>query len=398
MTTFLYKGYKDDGEAVFGASAQPTRAEMETYLTTLNVFNAEIFESKTPFSKKQFSLVSASELSIFCKQISVMFFSYITVLDGIILLGEQADNKVLKTTFLEIHKLLEEGYTFAESVAMYDHVFGTYLVQMALIGERSGSLDVVFADLSNYFEKEAEIKRRVKSAIIYPACLSALTLVTFIFIVESILPLFNEILNSVGAKMSPLTANIINFSNFLDNYFILIVFFVLVAIGGVYIYLSSDNGKNNLDKIKAKTPYLSYITNRVITARFARSLGMMLKSGLDIYYALDQSTVLINNSYLLERFNEANQKIKQGEALAKSLEEINVFPSLFIKMITIGEKTGNLDEMLAKTSDMYEIEAYDAIDRTTKLIEPILITILSIVMGGLLLAIMLPMITIMNAI
>ncbi len=398
MTTFLYKGYKDDGEAVFGSSAQNTRTEMETYLNSINVFNAEIFESKTPFSKKHYSLVSARELSIFCKQISVMFFSYITILDGIILLSEQSDNKILKMTFLEIHKLLEEGYSFAESVAMYNHIFGPYLVKMTLIGERSGNLDIVFADLSNYFEKESEIKRRVKSAIIYPACLSALTLITFMYIVESILPLFNEILTSVGATLSPLTSAIINISIFLDNYFVLILFFIIVAIGGIYIYLSRDEGKYKLDSIKAKTPYLSYITNRVITARFARSLGLLLKSGLDIYYALDQCTVLINNVYLLERFQEASEKIKQGESLGKSLEEINVFPKLFIKMIIIGEKTGNLDEMLAKTSEMYEVEAYDAIDRTTKLIEPILITILSIVMGGLLLAIMLPMISIMNAI
>ncbi len=398
MTTFLYKGYKDDGEAVFGSGSYNAKTELETYLESINLKNTEIFESQTPFSKKHYSLVSAKELSIFCKQISVMFFSYITVLDGIVLLSDQTDNKVLKTTFNEIHKLLEEGYTFAESISMYKHVFGVYMVQMTLIAERSGNLDVVFADLSNYFEKEAEIRRRVKSAVIYPACLSALTLVTFIYLVKSILPLFNQILTSVGAEMSPLTSLIINISMFVENYIFLLIFLIIIIIGGLYIYLSSDIGRKKFDKFKAVAPHISFITNRVITARFARSLGLLLKSGLDIYYALDQSTVLINNSYILEKFQMANEKVKQGESLAEALNEIKIFPSLFIKMITIGEKTGNLDEMLTKTSEIYEIEAYDAIERTTKLIEPILITILSIVMGGLLLAIMLPMVSIMNAI
>ncbi len=397
MTTFLYKGYKDDGEPVFGSNSFNTKQELEDFLVSKNINDPIIIESDTKFKKGKFSTVSPKELSIFCKQISVMFFSYITIVDGLLLLAEQTDNQQLKTAFNEINTFLENGYTFAESIAMFEHVFGSYLVKMTMIGEKSGNLDVVYADLSIYFEKEFEIRRRLKGAVIYPASLSAITILIAVYLIESVLPLFQSILDSLGAQMSPITSFIIKTSSFLDKYLILFLLAMIAITIGIIAYFHSEKGHYKFDVFKAKSPHFSFITKRIITARFARSLSMLLKSGLDIHYALDQSAVLVNNQYIKEQIKIANEKIKNGEPLASALAETDVFPSLFIRMLTVGEKTGNIDEMLAKTSEIYEIEAYDTIEKTTKLIEPILITILSVAMGLLLIAIMLPMISIMNS-
>ncbi len=397
MNTFLYRGLNENGFYVYGSKAFNEKVEMEKELDSLNITNYEIYYSNTPYKKNIYSLVSAKELSIFCKQISVTFFSYITIVDGILLLSNQTENKILKTTLKEIYDFLEQGYTFSQALSMYEHIFGQYLVEMACIGEQSGTLDIVFSDLSNYFNKEHEIRKRIKGAIIYPTVLSVITFCIFAYLVKNILPLFDSILQSIGADMSPMTNVIMSTSRFLDKYFILILFIILICLAFVYIYFVSDKGKYKFDTLKAKSPYISFITNRVITARFSRSLSLLLRSGMDIHQALDQSAILIKNAYLFEQFKETNEKIKQGESLSKALEETNIFPSLFVKMVTIGERTGNLDEMLSKTTEIYEEEAFEAIDRTTKLIEPILITLLSIVMGVVLLAIIMPMITIMNA-
>ncbi len=397
MTTFLYKGYKDDGEPIFGSNSFNTKEELEKFLVSENINDPTIFESSTKYKKKKYATVSPKELSIFCKQLSVMFFSYITIIDGLLLLGEQTDNKQLKNTFNEINTFLENGFTFAESISMFEHVFGSYLIQMTNIGEKSGNLDVVYADLCDYFEKEFEIRRRLKGAVIYPASLSAITVLISVYLIESVLPLFQSILDSLGAQMSPITSFIISVSAFLDKYLIVFIVIIILAIVGLFVYFSSEKGRYNFDVFKARSPHFSFITKRIITARFARSLSMLLKSGLDIHYALDQSAILINNRFINEQLKIANEKIKDGEPLADALGETGVFPSLFIRMITVGEKTGNLDEMLAKTSEIYDIEAYDTIEKTTKLIEPILITVLSIAMGLLLIAIMLPMISIMNS-
>ncbi len=398
MTTFLYKGYKDTGETIFGSKAFNTKDEMEKYLASQDIQTPAIFESHTKYEKQHYKSVSPKELSIFCKQISVMFFSYISIVDGIILLSEQTDNKQLKLALNEINTLMTNGNTFAESISMFEHIFGSYLIQMAFIGERSGTLDIVFTDLNIYFEKESEIRRRLKGAVIYPCALSILTIILSIYLIESVLPLFDSIITSLGAQMSPLTATIMGVSSFIQTYLILFLFLIIITLGSMYIYFSTDKGSYSLDKLKATTPYASYITRRITTARFSRSLSLLLKSGFDIYYALDQSVILIKNKYLSEKIEKANENIKNGQPLDQALFETDVFPVLFIRMVTIGEKTGNLDELLAKTSEVYEIEAYDTIDRTTKLIEPILITVLSIAMGLLLIAIMLPMISIMSSI
>lgn len=397
MTTFLYKGYDVNGGLTFGSCSFNDRTEVFKHLDFLKIVEYEIFESKTPYKKNPYSLVSAKELSIFCKQVSVMFFSYINIIDGVLLLSEQTDNKILQTAFVEIYEFLNQGYTLSDAISFYPHIFGSYLIQMTKIGEKSGNIDVVFNDLSLYFDKENEIRRRLKSAVLYPVALSFVTILIFFYLIKTVLPMFDEILKSLDANTNAVTSFIMLASRFMNENLGIIIFCTLALIGGIYLYSKSDNGRYRIDRLKIKLPYSSYITNRVITARFSRSLSLLLKSGFDIVEALEQSIILIDNKYMSDSFVEAIEKIKMGQSLADSLKDVDIFPSLFVKMVTIGEQTGNLDEMLLKTTEVYEEEAYEAITRTTKLIEPILITILTIIMGIVLLAIMTPMITIMNA-
>ncbi len=396
MSTFLYKGLNEDYSYSFGSCSNIERNELLTELEKLNIASIEIFDTETPYSKKKYKLVKPKELSIFCKQISVMFFSYITIMDGLLLLSEQTENTVLKTTLLEIYTFIEKGFSFSDAISMYPHVFDDYLIQMTKIGEQSGNLDLVFDDLSNYYDREYEIRKKIKNAVIYPVSLSVITCFIFYYMVEKIFPLFDSILSTLGGELSETSRNLMAFSTFVQSFFIIIIFVLIAIAGYIYIQLSKDKGKYRLDKFKATAPYISFVTTRIITARFSRSLALLLKSGIDIHTAIDKSSVLITNRYIIDKYTIAKNSFMQGETLSNALKDVEVFPSLFIKMVAIGETTGNLDEMLQKTTDIYEEEAYDAINKMARTIEPILITILTIIMGILLLTIILPMVTIMN--
>ncbi len=396
MSTFLYKGFTSEGTKVGGAKNFSNAGEMEKYAKELGIEGVEVFESKTKFTTTQYRYVDPKELSIFCKQMSVVFFSYITLMEGILMLADQSDNEELKTALTEIHDLMDKGYTFAETIAMYDHIFGRYLIKMIFIGEASGNLDVIFADMSSYYEKENNIRKKIKAAITYPVTLSIMMLAIIVFLVRSILPMFDSMLTSMGAAPSLVTGSIIAITEFFNTYGIIFLLGFVAVVVGLNFYFKTEKGSFALDKLKTKLPGVKYITARVITTRFARSLAILLKSGIQVVSAIEQSIVLVDNTYLNKKFVTAYEKIKDGEDLANTLEEIGIFPNLFIKMIIIGQSTGNLDVMLDKSSNLFEDEVDDAIDRTTRLIEPILITILSLIVGIILLAVMLPMINIMQ--
>ncbi len=398
LSTFLYKGFTSEGTKTGGARKFNTVGEMEEYVKTLDLEGVEVFESKTKYNTMLYKYVDAKELSIFCKQMSVVFFSYITLMEGITMLADQSDNEELKIALTEIHDFMDKGYTFAETIAMYDHIFGKYLIKMIFIGEGSGNLDVIFADMSNYFDKESSIRKKIKSAVTYPLVLSIMMLAIIIFLIKAILPMFDSMLTSMGADIATPTQMIIGFTTFFSNYGIIVLILILMVIVSFKFYANTEKGSLAYDKLKTNLPGVKYITARVITTRYARSLAILLKSGIQVVSAIEQSIVLVDNTYLNQKFVTAYEKIKDGADLASTLEEIGIFPKLFIKMIIIGQSTGNLDVMLDKSSSLFEDEVDDAIDRTTKLIEPILITVLSLIVGIILISVIVPMINIMRAI
>lgn len=396
MPTFLYKGISKDGTKVGGSKSFNSKDEMKKFVETLDLYNTEIFESKTKYNTKLYKSVNQKELSLFCKQMSVLFFSHITFMEGIQMLGDQSNNKELKIALNEIYEIMDKGYTFAETFAMYDHIFGKYLINMVFIGESSGTLDSIFSDMSIYYEKENKVQKKIRSAVTYPIVLSVIMFAIIIFLVKSILPMFDSMLMSMGAESSLLTESIIAVANFLNVYGIIFILIIVLIIIAMKFYGKTEKGKFAFDKAKMTVSGLKYINSRIVTARFSRSMAILIKSGTQVVSAIDQSIVLLNNVYLKEKFIIAYEKVKAGESLSYALNEIGVFPELFIKMTIIGERTGNLDAMLDKSSQVFQEEVDDSIDKMTGLIEPVLITILSLIVGAILLAIMLPMIEIMQ--
>ena len=398
MPTFLYTGVNAQGYPANGSMKAADNNEVKAYLESREIAANTIFESETDYKKGLYALVKPAELALFCKQTSVLFYSHMTLMEGMKLLGEQNDNKNLKITLNEMYDIMDQGHTFATAAGMYTHIFPSYMLNMITIGEQSGTLDNIFNTMSAYYEKEAKLRKRLRSAVAYPAMLSVLMVAIILLLILQVLPMFNSILTDMGEDLPAATALIFGASNFLGKYIWIIGILLASAVFGALYYISTEKGKIWFDKFKLNSFFTKYISRRGITARVARSLALLIKSGVQILNAMEIITPLVENKFLEERFVTATEEIRDGKDLAEVFSDIGVFPPLFIRMVVIGQKAGHLDEMLDKSSSVFDDEVDDAIERLTVMIEPILIIILSVIVGIILLSVMLPMIDIMSVI
>lgn len=396
MSTIQYRGFNQEGIKVVGCKNLKDVGEMETYLNNNKIYNYEIFESKVKYKKGVSEIVSSKELSIFCRQMSVLFFSNITLMEGVLLLSEQSENKQLKIALSEIYNHMQNGLTFSEAIGMYDFIFHLYLINMITIGENSGTLDDVFSKMSEYYHKENTIRKKLKSALTYPLILTTMMSAIVWILIIKILPMFNDILTSMGGEMPNITKAILSVSTFINNNGLIFIIVILVALFILIFYVQTEKGNYWFDRMKVKTKVGKFIYGKVISARFARSLSILLKSGVQIVNAMEQVNSLLQNKYLEEKFKIAFERVKGGTDLSDSLKDVGIFPPLFLKMVIIGQTTGHLDEMLSRSANIFDEEVDDALEKTTSMIEPLLIIILSIIVGVILLSVMLPMISIMT--
>lgn len=396
MITFTFIAYNGEGLKVCGAKSCASEESLKEYLDKNGLSNYKYFKSKTKYKKDNFKNISSKELSIFCRQMSVIFFSQITLMEGVLLLSEQSENEQLKIALCEIYEHMSYGYTFAESIGMYDNIFGKYLINMIFVGETSGTLDNIFSIMSNYFEKEDIMRRKIKSAVMYPAILAVLMGVIILFLILKILPMFQETLYKMGHDIPNITKVILNASNFINNYLIYFVIVAAAIILAFSYYIKTEKGRIRFDKLKVTVPISKYIYARIITARFSRCLSILLKSGVQLLNALDETRSLIDNVYIDEKFSKSVAKIKAGNDLSDSLSDMKLFPPLFLKIVMIGQATGHLDDMLDKSAAVFDSEVDESLERFRVMIEPILIIILSVIVGIILVSVMIPMISIMN--
>lgn len=339
--------------------------------------------------------IPSKELAIFCRQMSLIIGSDITVMQGVEMLLSQAEDSRLQGALQAVLDKMEQQVPFSEAFAEQTGAFPEYLTSMVTVGEQSGTLDVVFGQMADYYEKEHRVQRKVSSALTYPAILTALMLGVIALLVLRILPMFEEILVNMGGEMPAITQVLMAVSSFLaDN--ILWVAVIAVAILCLYmIYRSMPFGKKASSRNKLFSPFAGSVRRRVLTARFARSVGILLRSGVPILTALEAMDALLGNQYAADKLREARIKVQQGGDLTQALTETGLFPTLFIRLTTVGQTTGFLDQMMLKAASIYDDEVDDALEKLTTAIEPVLIIILSVIVGVILLSVMLPMISIM---
>ncbi len=391
----LYQGFKE-GINVGGCSELFNKNALAEYLEKKSITNYQIFDTNTRYPKTLQKLVSNKEMSIFCRQMSFVFLSDITVMEGLLLISEQCDSLQLKLSLNEIYNHMENGMTFSDAISMYTNIFNNYFINMIRIGESSGTLDSVFLKLSDFFEKENNLNKKVKSALTYPAILSIMMAAVIVLLIVKVLPMFGNILKSFGQDMPIITSWILSVSVFLSN-FGLVIIASIIGLAVILVFCANtEKGKYFFDKLKVKNKIFRDLYSKVTVARFAHSLGILLKSGINIVTALKEVNSLVENKYLRIKLDKALESVEGGADLAESLKKVGIFQPLFIKMVVIGSATGRLDEMLEKTAMLFDEEVSDSLQKMTALIEPLLIIFLSVVVGIILISVMLPMINIMT--
>jgi len=341
------------------------------------------------------SAIPPKELAIFCRQMSLIIGSDITVMQGVEMLHAQADDSRLQAALRAVLDKMEQSVLFSEAFAEQTGMFPEYLTSMVTVGEQSGTLDIVFAQMADYYEKEHRVQRKVSSALTYPAILTALMLGVIALLVLRILPMFEDILINMGGTMPAITQALMSTSNFLVDNILWVVIAIVVVICLYMVYRSTPFGKRLSAKNKLFNPFAGSVRRRVLTARFARSVGILLRSGVPILTALEAMDALLGNQYAGGKLKEARLKVQEGGSLTDALAETGLFPTLFIRLATVGQTTGYLDQMMLKAAAIYDDEVDDALEKLTTAIEPVLIIILSVIVGVILLSVMLPMISIM---
>lgn len=341
--------------------------------------------------------VKSQELSLFCYQMAIVLRSGIPFAEGVTMIGEEVSDKQLKKALQMIGSDLEGGNTFYSAVEKHN-IFPKYMKAMIKIGETTGSLDNIMEYLSNYFERNEKLSKKIKSAVIYPFILLGLMTGIILLLVLKVLPMFDDILANVGGEMPGVTRVVLNISVAIKSYLLVIALIVVVIVAAVWFFIRTPEGRKYVDRLKFKLPLIGGITRKIYAARFSMVMSILIKSGIEHGEALDMVKEVVGNSHAADKIEECKKVIADGGEIKEAYTRTGIFSKIFVKMIHIGYRTGDMDNMMYKITGVYENEVDNALNRATAVIEPVLVIILSVVVGVILLTVMLPLINIMSSI
>ncbi len=403
MPTYVFKGRNKLNEIVVGervadnrdALRQTLRKEQVT-LTSVKEKGREIGIPKIGGRKK----VKSKDLSIFTRQFSVMIDAGLPLVQCLDILGQQQDNKYFQQILFQVRQDVEEGSTLAAAMARHPRVFDQLYSNMVEAGETGGILDLILQRLSTFIEKIVKLKRDVMSAMIYPAAVVVLAVVAVAVIMVVVIPQFQAIflgLLGPGEQLPLPTRIVVNISNFLAGWGGLAILGVVVAIVlAIRFYYKTPGGRWNIDWLLLRIPILGDILRKVAVARFSRTLSTLLSSGVPILQSLDITARTSGNVVIEHAIGKVRSGVERGESFVDPLKATEVFPHMVAQMVGIGEQTGALDAMLAKIADFYEQEVDAAIANLLTLIEPILIGFLGVTIGSIVIAMYLPLFTLIG--
>ncbi|HEY7785042.1 MAG TPA: type II secretion system F family protein [Pyrinomonadaceae bacterium] len=403
MPTYVFKGRNRLNETVVGervadnreALRQILRREQVT-LTSVKEKGREIAFPKVGGRKK----VKAKDLSIFTRQFSVMIDAGLPLVQCLEILAQQQENKYFQQILMQVRQDVEEGSTLAAAMARHPRVFDQLYSNMIEAGETGGILDIILQRLSTFIEKIVKLKRDVISAMIYPSAVIVLAIVAVAVIMVVVIPQFQNIflgLLGPGEQLPLPTRIVVGISSFLAGWGGLVILASIIAsVVAIRFYYRTPNGRRNIDRILLKIPIIGPIFRKIAVARFSRTLSTLLSSGVPILQSLDITARTSGNVIIEEAITKVRMGVERGESFVEPLKATEVFPHMVAQMIGIGEQTGALDAMLGKIADFYEQEVDAAIANLLTLIEPILIGFLGVTIGSIVIAMYLPLFTLIG--
>ena len=399
MPAYTYTARALNGDLRTATIDAPSRDDVVAQLKKQRLNVVKIDEAKVANKKKKGGKIKMRDIVIFTRQFSTMINAGLPLVQALDILAKQSENPALKDVTNAVVFDVESGHTVADALGKHPKAFSELYVNMVAAGEAGGILDTILMRLATFMEKNDALVRKVKGAMIYPGVISSVAFIAISVLLIFVIPVFEKMFASVGLPLPLPTRVVISMSNFLRGIGGVVTVVVVAAL--VYLlknYYKTNNGKLAIDKLMLKAPVLGDVLRKSAVSRFTRTLGTLIGSGVSILDGLEITAKTAGNRVISDAIMESRTSIAGGETISAPLQKSAVFPPMVISMIAVGEQTGGLDEMLSKIADFYDEEVDAAVSNLLSLMEPVMIVFLGVVVGGMVVAMYLPIFDMINAV
>jgi len=400
MAKFEYTARNQStGQIMKGTMEAPSRDEVVAQLKKSKLLMVSIREAPKEIKLGfKTSRVRTRDVVIFTRQFATMINSGLPLVQSLDILAKQTENKALSDITRAVVYDVESGHTLADAFRKHPKAFSDLYVNMVAAGEAGGILDTILLRLATFLEKNDALVRKVKGAMVYPGVIMTVAALAIAILLIFVIPTFQSMFASVNLELPLPTRIVIGASNFLIHYWWLLIFMIALGIFGLTRYYASSQGRKQIDALLLRAPVIGDVVRKSAVSRFTRTLGTLISSGVSILDGLEITAKTAGNRVIHDAVMQSRQSIAGGETIAAPLEKSGVFPPMVISMIAVGEQTGGLDEMLSKIADFYDEEVDVAVSALLSLMEPIMIVVLGVVVGGMVVAMYLPIFDMVNAV
>ena len=393
MAVYTYRGTNRAGTAVAGEREAQSKAELAAILRREQINVSKLSEKGKEFNIPTFGAgVDSKELAVFTRQFSVMIDAGLPLVQCLEILAGQQENKTFQKILTSVRGSVEGGATLSASMKQHEKVFDALYYNMVEAGEAGGILDTILQRLSTYIEKNVKLKRAVKSALIYPVSVITIAAGVITLLLWKVVPIFVTLFNGLDVSLPLPTRIVIALSNFIGSIYGFLLLVMLVgSIFAVKFWYGTPQGRMTIDRTLLRVPVVGIVLRKIAVARFTRTLGTLIASGVPILEGLDITARTSGNAVVEKAIAETRKAVEAGRSLVDPLKETDVFPGMVTQMIGVGEQTGAMDAMLQKIADFYEDEVDAAVKDMLTAIEPIMIVVLGVIVGGVVISMYLPL-------
>ena len=342
--------------------------------------------------------VKDKDLAVFCKQFVSVLNAGVTVITALDMMAEQMDNKTLQQGLRDAQAYVQKGGTLADAFKLNPKIFPPILVNMTAAGEMSGNLEVAFERLTTHFEKNNKLKSKIKGAMTYPIIILIVVLAVVVVLLCTVIPQFADMFADMGAELPKATQMLVNLSDFMVHKWYFVILIVAAVVLAIKFFGKTEVGSTVYANIAIKAPLFGNLTIKSAAASFSRTLSTLMASGIPLLDAIEQVAKMQNNKIIREGLLDAKVQVAKGLPLSKPIRDMELFPPMLPQMIKIGEETGNIEDMMDKVADYYEMEVENATDALTAAMEPMVIVLMAVVVGGIVIAIYSPMLSMYDAV
>jgi type IV pilus assembly protein PilC len=396
VATFTYTARSFSGDLKTATLEASSRDDVVAQLRRQRLSVVRIDEARTP--RKARGHIKMRDVVIFTRQFSTMINAGLPLVQALNILAEQSQNRVLSDVTRKVVFDVESGKTVADAMGRHPQAFSPLYVNMVAAGEAGGVLDTILMRLATFMEKNAALIRKVKGATIYPTVILSVAAIAVTVLLVFVIPVFESLFTSAGLVLPLPTRIVMAMSRFLKGYWYVMISVVVTSFCMYKRYAATSDGRFNIDKMLLRVPVLGDVIRKAAVSRFTRTLGTLVSSGVSILDGLEITARTAGNRVVQDAIMESRASIAGGDTIAQPLKKSGVFPPMVISMISVGEQTGGLDEMLSKIADFYDDEVDGAVGNLLSLLEPMMIVFLGVVVGGMVVSMYLPIFDMINAV